>query len=88
MVEWVSNMFDDPKPDESVVLSVAQFNKLIQFERAVLWHYNQVGHDRCHENDEEMYKRCGLPPRGKDDLPSEAEFEHKCKEYKKGLYNG
>lgn len=67
----------------TLVYPIAQLEK---FKEAVLWHYNQRGHDRCHLTDNEMYKMCGLLPRDKSDLPPEEEFAARCKEYKEGLY--
>lgn len=64
----------------------SSIEELQRFKDAVLWHYNQRGHDRCHDTDNDMYKMCGLPPRDKSDLPPEEEFEHRCREYKEGLY--
>lgn len=64
-----------------------QIKELTKYKAAVLWHYNQKGHDRCHDTDNDMYKMCGLPPRNKTDLPSREEFEKRCKEYRNGLYD-
>lgn len=73
---------------KGIRLTEEEFEELNRFKAAVLWHYNQRGHDRCHENIKEMYKRCGLPPLDEADLPPRSEFRQMCQKYEEKLYNG
>lgn len=58
------------------------------YETAIRKHRDAVGHDRCFENDIELYD---LLPEGclehpaKDTIPSEKEFLSGCKKYYDGL---
>lgn len=59
--------------------------ELIRFKEAVLWLYNQQGHDLCHENIKDLFARCGLPPKELG-LPPREEFRERCMKYEEEVY--
>lgn len=53
---------------------------------AVTRHREQKGHDRCHENDAELYRAAGLEPVSDEKLPIE-EHRLECDRYRAKMYS-
>lgn len=52
-----------------------------RFKTAIRKHRDAKGHDRCWENDLELYAVLGEPLPSSPELPPKCEFQQKCKEY-------
>lgn len=58
-----------------------------ELKTAIRKHRDAKGHDRCWENDLELYKVLG-EPLPQQELPPMAEFKQRCHEYMCGQYKG
>lgn len=70
----------DMHHDGSQVLRLVR-NRLEHLLLAIEKHRDAKGHDRCWENDLELYAVLGEKLPSSPELPPQCEFQQKCKEY-------
>lgn len=66
-------------------MSDYEYQDILKYKEAVLWLYSQKGHNLCHENIKDLFKRCGLPPKELE-LPPREEFRERCMKYEEEVY--
>lgn len=74
--------YEDPKTDpREIAEAVANtVQRLRALEDQVVKHHAARGHDRCWENDAELYQAAGLEP-GDPQIPEPTEFMQRCRAY-------
>lgn len=66
--------------------SIELHAKLRDVLLAIKKHHDARGHDRCFENDDELYRVVGLPPVDRT-MPSVEEHRKRCDDWRAGFFN-